>query len=75
MEGLAIPGSLFSYPRAGVAYYCSFPMQESDRFKQHIYGDSEELVGKWLKRTGNRDKILLGTKFGVFLQHAVLLCY
>jgi len=29
-----------------------------------VYGDSEDLVGKWFKRTGNRDKIFLATKFG-----------
>ncbi|KAG2003643.1 arylalcohol dehydrogenase [Coprinopsis cinerea AmutBmut pab1-1] len=30
-----------------------------------IYGDSEELLGKWFKRTGNRKRIFLATKFGV----------
>ncbi|KAF9556603.1 Aldo/keto reductase [Agrocybe pediades] len=30
-----------------------------------IYGDSEELIGKWFKRTGKRDQIFLATKFGV----------
>jgi len=29
-----------------------------------IYGDSEDLIGKWFKRTGNRKKIFLATKFG-----------
>jgi hypothetical protein len=29
-----------------------------------LYGDSEELVGKWFKRTGKRDEIFLATKFG-----------
>jgi aryl-alcohol dehydrogenase-like predicted oxidoreductase len=29
-----------------------------------VYGDTEELVGKWLKKTGNRSKIFLTTKFG-----------
>ena len=28
-------------------------------------GDSEELIGKWFVRTGNRDKIFLATKFGI----------
>ncbi|KAF5364300.1 hypothetical protein D9756_001130 [Leucocoprinus leucothites] len=28
------------------------------------YGDSEDLVGKWFKRTGNRDKIFIATKCG-----------
>ncbi|KAJ6462669.1 Aldo/keto reductase [Mycena vitilis] len=29
-----------------------------------LYGDSEELIGKWFKRTGKRDDILLCSKFG-----------
>jgi len=29
-----------------------------------VYGDSEELIGKWFARTGKRDKIFLATKFG-----------
>ncbi|KAH8826665.1 Aldo/keto reductase [Flagelloscypha sp. PMI_526] len=29
-----------------------------------IYGDSQELLGKWFKRTGKRDEIFLATKFG-----------
>jgi len=28
-----------------------------------IYGDSEELIGKWFSRTGKRDEIFLATKF------------
>ncbi|KAH7338352.1 NADP-dependent oxidoreductase domain-containing protein [Rhizoctonia solani] len=31
----------------------------------NVYGDSEELIGAWFKRTGKRDKIFLATKFGV----------
>ncbi|KAK7057612.1 Aldo-keto reductase [Favolaschia claudopus] len=31
----------------------------------HIYGDSEELIGKWFKRTGKRNDIFLATKFGI----------
>ncbi|KAJ1305131.1 hypothetical protein OPQ81_000168 [Rhizoctonia solani] len=30
----------------------------------NVYGDSEELIGHWFKRTGNRNKIFLATKFG-----------
>ncbi|KAJ7675441.1 NADP-dependent oxidoreductase domain-containing protein [Mycena rosella] len=30
----------------------------------HIYADSEELLGKWFKRTGKRNEIFLATKFG-----------
>ncbi|KAH6652464.1 putative aldo/keto reductase [Truncatella angustata] len=29
-----------------------------------MYGDNEELLGKWFKRTGKRDQIFLATKFG-----------
>jgi aryl-alcohol dehydrogenase-like predicted oxidoreductase len=29
-----------------------------------VYGDSEELIGKWFARTGKRSEIFLGTKFG-----------
>lgn len=29
-----------------------------------LYGDSEELIGKWFKRTGKRDQIFVSTKFG-----------
>ncbi|KAJ7084962.1 Aldo/keto reductase [Mycena epipterygia] len=29
-----------------------------------LYAGSEELIGKWFKRTGKRDEIFLGTKFG-----------
>ncbi|THH13715.1 hypothetical protein EW146_g6538 [Bondarzewia mesenterica] len=28
------------------------------------YADSEDLIGKWFKRTGKRDEIFLATKFG-----------
>ncbi|KAJ6518205.1 NADP-dependent oxidoreductase domain-containing protein [Mycena vitilis] len=31
----------------------------------NIYGDSEDLLGKWFKRTGKRDDIFLATKFGI----------
>ncbi|KAI5996347.1 NADP-dependent oxidoreductase domain-containing protein [Pisolithus albus] len=31
----------------------------------NVYGDSEDLIGKWFKRTGKRDSIFLATKFGV----------
>ncbi|PPQ74969.1 hypothetical protein CVT26_011682 [Gymnopilus dilepis] len=30
-----------------------------------VYGDSEELVGKWFKRTGKRDQIFISTKWGI----------
>ncbi|KAF8654840.1 hypothetical protein AX16_003360 [Volvariella volvacea WC 439] len=31
----------------------------------NTYGDSEELIGKWFKRTGKRYEIFLTTKFGL----------
>jgi aryl-alcohol dehydrogenase-like predicted oxidoreductase len=33
-------------------------------FDCSLYGDSEELLGKWFKRTAKRDEIFLATKFG-----------
>lgn len=36
-------------------------------FAEHglsLYGDSENLLGKWFKRTGKRDQVFLATKFG-----------
>ncbi|KAJ7660154.1 NADP-dependent oxidoreductase domain-containing protein [Mycena polygramma] len=37
----------------------------------NIYGDSEELIGKWFKRTGKRDDIFLATKFGFTPSHSI----
>jgi aryl-alcohol dehydrogenase-like predicted oxidoreductase len=31
----------------------------------HQGGESEEMIGKWLKARGNRDKVLIATKLGV----------
>ncbi|EIN05498.1 Aldo/keto reductase [Punctularia strigosozonata HHB-11173 SS5] len=31
----------------------------------NIYGDSEDLIGKWFAKTGLRSKIFLATKFGI----------
>ncbi|KAL9090667.1 MAG: hypothetical protein Q9165_005155 [Trypethelium subeluteriae] len=30
-----------------------------------LYGDNEELLGKWFRRTGKRNEIFLATKFGI----------
>ncbi|KAI9807636.1 MAG: hypothetical protein M1825_005577 [Sarcosagium campestre] len=30
-----------------------------------VYNDNEDLLGKWFKRTGHRDKIFLATKFAI----------
>jgi aryl-alcohol dehydrogenase-like predicted oxidoreductase len=32
-----------------------------------VYGDSDEIVGEYLERSGRRDDVLLATKFGVRL--------
>ena len=29
-----------------------------------LYGDGEELLGKWFRRTGKREEIFLASKFG-----------
>ena len=29
-----------------------------------LYGDNEEMLAKWFKRTGKRDDIFLASKFG-----------
>ncbi|TFY56508.1 hypothetical protein EVG20_g8898 [Dentipellis fragilis] len=67
------------YGAMGIAAYYGPPMPDEDRFKvldalyergctnwdtADIYLDSEELIGKWFKRTGKRDEIFLATKFG-----------
>ncbi|KAF9510520.1 hypothetical protein BS47DRAFT_1331702 [Hydnum rufescens UP504] len=36
-----------------------------------VYGDSEELIGKWFDHTGNRDKIFLATKFGATPEYTI----
>jgi aryl-alcohol dehydrogenase-like predicted oxidoreductase len=30
-----------------------------------MYGDNEELLGKWFRLTGKREEIFLATKFGI----------
>ncbi|KAF7793540.1 hypothetical protein EIP86_004654 [Pleurotus ostreatoroseus] len=30
----------------------------------NIYGDSEDIIGKWFKKTGKRNEVFLATKFG-----------
>jgi aryl-alcohol dehydrogenase-like predicted oxidoreductase len=30
-----------------------------------IYGDSEEVVGEWIKRSGKREDVFIGTKFSL----------
>lgn len=36
-----------------------------------LYGDNEDLLGKWFKRTGKRDQVFLATKFGFTADHSI----
>lgn len=38
-----------------------------------VYGDSEDLIGKWFKRTGKRDDIFLATKFANMMKDGVMI--
>ena len=38
----------------------------------NVYGDSEELLGKWFARTGKRSEIFLATKFGTRIEGGVV---
>ncbi|KAI0057316.1 Aldo/keto reductase [Artomyces pyxidatus] len=68
------------YGAMGIAAYYGEPLPDEERFKildavyesgctnwdtADDYLDSEDLIGKWFKRTGKRDEIFLATKFGV----------
>ena len=37
----------------------------ANKYASSIYGDGEEMLGKWFKRTGKRNEIFLATKFGI----------
>ena len=62
----------------GLSAYYGKPPPDSERFKvldralelgetfwdtADMYEDSEDLIGRWLERTGKRDSIFLATKF------------
>ncbi|KZV67259.1 Aldo/keto reductase [Peniophora sp. CONT] len=68
------------YGAMGIAAFYGQVQSDEERFKfldalyesgctnwdtADIYGDSEDLIGKWFKRTGKRSEIFLATKFGV----------
>ncbi|KAI0664869.1 Aldo/keto reductase [Cubamyces menziesii] len=68
------------YGAMGISAFYGKPLPDEERFKvldavyengctfwdtANIYADSEELIGKWFKRTGKRDEIFLATKFGI----------
>lgn len=62
----------------GLSAFYGGPESDEERFKvldrayelgevnwdsADVYADNEDLIGKWFKRTGKRDEILLATKF------------
>ncbi|KAH8093954.1 Aldo/keto reductase [Cristinia sonorae] len=64
----------------GLSAFYGTPLPDEERFKlldavhargctfwdsADIYGDSEELIGAWFKRTGKRGDIFIATKFGL----------
>jgi len=76
-NGPRVPALGFGVMGLSVGY--SNPGTDSDRFAlldrafelgltfwdtADVYGDSEDLLGSWFKRTGKRDSIFLATKFG-----------
>ncbi|KAI0360383.1 Aldo/keto reductase [Trametes cingulata] len=67
------------YGAMGISAFYGKPLPDEERFKvldavyengctfwdtADRYADSEELIGKWFKRTGKRKEIFLATKFG-----------
>jgi len=72
--------SAIGFGSMGISAYYGAVESDEERFKvldaayergcrfwdtANIYGDSEELIGKWFKRTGKRNDIFLSTKFGI----------
>ncbi|KAI0063908.1 Aldo/keto reductase [Artomyces pyxidatus] len=68
------------YGAMGIAGFYGDPLPDEERLKildavyeagctnwdtADMYMDSEDLIGKWFKRTGKRDEIFLATKFGI----------
>ncbi|KAG7290044.1 hypothetical protein NEMBOFW57_000036 [Staphylotrichum longicolle] len=80
-DGPTIP--LLGLGLMGLSSFYGTPPPDEERFKlldrahelgcRHwdsaaLYGDSEELLGKWFERTGKRDDIFLATKFGNYVR-------
>ncbi|KZV67260.1 Aldo/keto reductase [Peniophora sp. CONT] len=72
--------SAVGYGAMGIAAFYGQVESDEERFKMldavyesgctnwdtaDVYGDSEDLIGKWFKRTGKRNAIFLATKFGI----------
>jgi aryl-alcohol dehydrogenase-like predicted oxidoreductase len=71
--------STIGFGAMGLSASYGFGGSDEDRFKvldrayelgntfwdtADVYGDNEELIGKWFKRTGKRDDVFLATKCG-----------
>ncbi|KAL2811486.1 NADP-dependent oxidoreductase domain-containing protein [Aspergillus granulosus] len=77
-EGPKVPALGFGLMELSYASYGSTPSEDVqlailDRALElgatfwdtsDLYGNNEEMLGKWFKRTGKRDRIFLATKFG-----------
>ncbi|KAM5541768.1 hypothetical protein V8D89_004497 [Ganoderma adspersum] len=74
--------STIGYGAMGLSAFYETPLPDEERFKvldsvlesgythidtADVYGDSEELIGKWLQKSGKRNDIFLATKFGMAL--------
>lgn len=74
------PVTAIGYGAMGIAAFYGTPPPDEERLKfldalyesgctfwdtADGYGDSEELIGRWFKRSGKRDDIFLATKFGL----------
>ncbi|KAG9309676.1 NADP-dependent oxidoreductase domain-containing protein [Chiua virens] len=74
------PVSAIGFGAMGISAFYGTTDPDEERFKvldaafangctfwdtANVYGDSEELIGKWFKKTGKRDQIFLATKFGI----------
>ncbi|KAI0938390.1 hypothetical protein AcV5_000082 [Taiwanofungus camphoratus] len=72
--------SAIGYGAMGISAFYGQPLPDEERFKildalyengcttwdtANVYGDSEELIGRWFERTGKRSSIFLATKFGL----------
>ena len=83
-DGPQVPALGFGTMGLSVGY--STPGSDSERFAlldrafelgltfwdtADIYGDSEDLLGAWFKRTGKRDSIFLASKFGGSMDNGV----
>jgi aryl-alcohol dehydrogenase-like predicted oxidoreductase len=78
-NGPTVP--ILRFGAMGISAFYGTPDPDSEHFKvldrayelgarhwdtSDVYGDSEELIGKWFKRTGKRDDIFLATKFAAY---------